>query len=127
MCFYIEKGNKERVATKDIVVYKVLKLGGRSPFCPTHSYDLTKGERAYVNEFSFRCLRSPSDIITGGLHSFDSVDGAISLKKNTASLPSWICSSVHKFIIPKGTRYWRNKKRGEYVSLCLEYVEEVKL
>lgn len=111
MCLYTYKvGNvmpTAKVATTDIVVYKIIFKNNESfykyfEYTPNTLYRLRK-PLVPIKEDSYRCYK-----IERGFHSYE---------KNTDSIFSNLCKKV-KFIIPKGAKYFCGHN-GDIVSTSI--------
>lgn len=121
MCFYIHNKHKEqKAATKDILCYKVLNgLGKKTFYSPfrVKRYDLSPGK-------SFKSkLVIPYEgaaYINVGLHSYTVAKKARAIRKN------WDDGKIMQFVIPKGTRYYFNPAKKEYVSAAIKFKKIIK-
>lgn len=107
MCFFIsEKYSKEKIAKKDIVCYKRLKIN------PTGNFLSPYQKKPYKLNILYRSRLELSSYhtIDVGIHSY-------SCKKRATRLLNRVRGEVLvKSIIPKGSRYYYNQIRHEYVS-----------
>ena len=104
MCFYISsKHPNEKIATKDIVCYKLLKQTLESPFY-CKAYKLNKLYKTNLDEpnIVFGC-------IFRGFHSYSNKREGF--KGHVSNYWYFV-----KGIIPKGSKYYYNPVRHEYVS-----------
>lgn len=108
MCFYIhEKHKKCKVAEDDIVCYKHLEYS----FCdnlvsPYQGLLYFKKGETHPKTFKVDPIRPDGRYIFAGLHTYS----------NFTESKNHTYSSIHKAIIPKGTRYYYNPQHHEYVS-----------
>lgn len=91
MCLYIKKGEKERTATEDMVVYKIIKNDNKSfwlnfQYQPNTLYRLRKK------------LKISEGAIHEGFHAYLFADVYKSYR-----------TKYVKFIIPKGAKYYLGK------------------
>jgi hypothetical protein len=117
MCFFTEDKIDAKFAKEDIQCWKIVTRNGWNSFSGATGvrYKYIKGTQPNV---SLRLLRMESGFcINEGYHSY------ISLKIAKAELKH--CKEpidrYKKFIIPKGTRYYKNET--EYVSETIMLVE----
>lgn len=103
MCFIIHDNHpKEKIANRDIVCYKCLWDNFRSPY----RYKLYKLNKLYRSHITIDTLCGST--ITRGLHSYSYKRFAIRQMGSYGILV--------KGIIPKGSKYYYNSDRHEYVS-----------
>jgi hypothetical protein len=113
MCFETTKSAKAKIATEDIVCYKILypkffRHSFESP-CENFHYTPNKTTKQVTIKLVGKCINK-------GYHSYKT--------KNIAKrsiLFSADSHEIYKFIIPQGTRYYKNKT--EYVSETIILVE----
>jgi hypothetical protein len=108
MCFIVT--NKQKVATKDIVCYKVFNKGAVS--------ENKKSVRSYWQnfkyDFGYEYWNTPLKTtdnnykIEEGLHSYST--------KRMAKYSGWSGTFILQCIIPKGSKYYYNHYKQEYVS-----------
>lgn len=106
MCFDSTRWQKSKVATEDIPCWKVLlrtRFGLESQY---KGYLYVSG----VVQPTIKLRKSAYYEIFQGYHSFHTKERAYNTFHGDPDL------YVVKFIIPKGTRYYSNKGRDEYVS-----------
>jgi hypothetical protein len=117
MCFKKQKffNRKAKIAKKDIKCFKVLELNIRtgeiiSPCYPTlyfennDIHDIKEIECKFVNDHASR------GHINQGIHSFSTYHEACLFSELA------IYTDEYNAIIPKGTLYYYNSKKHEYVS-----------
>ncbi|MFH1610529.1 MAG: hypothetical protein ABIA91_01435 [Patescibacteria group bacterium] len=125
MCFTVHHLHpKTKVAEKNIVCWKILyKRNNKSPY-HEFEYNLTKTNTITVKGAKNNRLTSLTKKrrygypkIDAGLHSYSSY--------HKAHLNSRYFTErkIVQFIIPKGTKYYYNPYREEYVSLQLKYIK----
>ena len=123
MCFYIQKGNvRPKIAKKDITCYKVFDNGAHGNQHGTFirslyqffSYKIgIKYELdGYINPI--KDLYTNNSIIEVGLHSYTCLKHAEEKSIRLSWFNGRCC--VYKCIIPKGSTYYINTERKEYVS-----------
>ena len=110
MCFYKNSSSERaKTAKKNIQCFKVLQRNGKS-LIQDFKYDLSKTKIYSVKKFTH-----DDDSINQGFHSYSTLTQA-----KWRDGCGWF---VKPFIIPKGTKYYYNKDREEYVSLAIKYVK----
>lgn len=130
MCLFLyDEGVKKKVATEDIVVYKLLSNSWRGLVAPFMGTPYVLGQ-LYGSDFeyekysmdsdvsknTFKDFPCPDNTVTKGLHSFASLDDASNIA-NYDDYPRVICKAV----IPAGSEYyegiWYNRtyKPGGWV------------
>ena len=110
MCFVIHKDHpKAKVAEKDIKVYKVLE-NNRGRLISTYQYFKYNPKQLYHSKIVIEPWREKL-LIDEGLHSFSSLKGV----DDHISCCAWE-ACVCEFIIPKGSEYYYNPDKQEYVS-----------
>jgi len=107
MCFLADN-DKIKIATKDIVCYKVVSKELTSS---VYKYKYTIGEENPM----VTIVVGYSKIVRKGYHSYSS------LKEAKNNKYSDFC--ILKCIIPKGTKYMRSMEYKEYVSETIKAVE----
>ena len=128
MCFYIDtcspKYKNSIIADKDIVCYKLLDLEEEhyeSPYQSEFYFIENTKKKSVTKSTEFSCGYI-LDEINKGLHTYSNKKYAFS-KLGNYSLPM-----VFKAIIPKGSEYYYNSERHEYVSTKLTvYTNPIKL
>lgn len=102
MCFYTTKTARAKIAKTDIECWKRLKPN-KTPLFYSHLPRYLKNKKSPKIK-----IHKHFDVVEQGYHSF----------KTRHIVELFTCflgeSCVHKFIIPKGTRYYENET--EYVS-----------
>lgn len=115
MCFFIHKNHKEKkIANRDITCYKCLYNSFRSPY----RGKLYKLNKLYKSSIYIDMTICMTPIITRGLHSYSCKRFAIS------RMDTW--EILVKGIIPKGSKYYYNPDRHEYVSNQIIIKEQIK-
>lgn len=118
MCFYIHKDYpNELIAKRDIECFKILATYPGVPETYSLFFDAIYfkkgGSSEYVTKqvkrFTFETI--DCDTINEGLHSYSTF---IQAKNKKTS------GKIYKCIIPKGTKYYYNPVKKEYVSLKLK-------
>lgn len=94
MCLKIKKGEVEKTATEDIVVYKIINMHNNSlyqgfQYKPNRLYRLRKKLKVKRNE------------IYEGFHSYNCL-----VKVRDNILETFLNPKVVKFVIPKGAKYY---------------------
>jgi hypothetical protein len=125
MCFYIERSNpKALIAKKDVKVAKVLILAGisnkklESPCYSDFYWKPNKLFKSELREVLFFKKNEPQ--IGRGLHSF--ID-----RKEAYDKGWWFGGKkvICECIVPEGSTYYINKKRGEIVSTQMMWTGRV--
>ena len=122
MCFYLQtKNRKMKIATEDILCLKQLNREG-------HYYNAIHYYIPYFTEYRKTPLElevenfsRSSNQINKGLHTFCHTNA-----RNYQEFNKYYRRYTFKAIIPKGTKFYYNSDKGEYVSLKI-IVEPVPL
>lgn len=133
MCFFIHTNHKEvKIAKHDIPCYKVLRESSYHRLLPNTPYIETIPKSItspYIGELYFKesdthpvIKRNTSfgfytynlNIIEKGLHSYSDLNSCLKSCKVIDH------ATIHRSIIPKGTKYYFNPEYHEYVSLALK-------
>lgn len=121
MCFIIHKNHTDlKVAEEDIPCYKILADFGNNILKSPHMYEIYEPNKLKKVEIDIPKLSliSMSLEINKGLHSFSIRDKADQV--------AFFGGITFKAIIPKGSKYYYNPDRSEYVSDQLIVLEEIK-
>lgn len=111
MCFVIDvKHPEKKIAKKDIICYKRLDIKFRSPY-RVKLYKLNKLYKSELIKDSLYCIYV-------GIHSYSC--------KKEAKHQKWSDEIIVKGIIPKGSEYYYNPNRHEYVSNQIIIQEVIK-
>jgi hypothetical protein len=119
MCFYKSKTKgftRVKIAEKNIVCYKVCNRKKKNTIKSIYrDFLYTQGKTYEVEKFGgfWYDVR----LINVGLHSYSTFEEAVNYREGSRD------ERVCKFIIPKGTKYYENPDRLEYVSLRIKFVE----
>lgn len=106
MCFIIDKQSRSKRAKSDINCWKELEVNN-VPFFKDEYPPYKKNKINPIVKIKKRKDSDETYFIKEGYHSWKTNEIAID--------ESWrISANIHRFIIPKGTRYFENKE--EYVS-----------
>lgn len=111
MCLRLVKGNnQQKIASEDIVVYKVLHYDGTN-FLTFFQFKPVEIGRTYESTFSFNYFGG----VEMGLHSFSNLQDALNGQERL----------VCRCIIPKGSAYYEGwfANMESYASNRLTYVE----
>ena len=115
MCFFIHENHKEKkIANRDITCYKYLYNSFRSPY----KGKLYRLNKLYRSSICITMTICKTPIITRGLHSYSCKRFAI--KNGYGEI-------LVKGIIPKGSKYYYNPDRHEYVSNQIILQEIIKI
>lgn len=131
MCFIIDKKHKkEKIASKNIICYKILEMKNikiKGIFSsPYQKFIYNFKEKTHYIANTNKLLKIDNQdynnniIIYNGLHSYSTIKNA-ELHKNNLSLIYDDKVEIFECIIPKGTKYYYNSERKEYVSLELKF------
>lgn len=128
MCFHLLKSSQAKIAKEDIECWKLLIDGNRPPFYGVHyrTEPYVKGilsPRVRIRKARDHDPMSDENcrVIEKGYHSY--IDGGFCVSKAVRYRSIFdVDVLVKRFIIPKGTRYYRNG--SEYVSETIMLVEE---
>jgi hypothetical protein len=120
MCFYIDKKNcpKAKIAEKDIKVYKQMTIEGKRFISPCRCF-YYKPNKVYSSILDYDQSYFPLAItIITGFHSYSTLEkGRIRQWSGVIAL----C----EFIIPKGSEYYYNSNKEEYVSNKIKWTGRV--
>lgn len=124
MCFYIHSDHKKvKIAEKNIECFKVIKKNDIS-YWKGFQYNLSKTTLYSQSRFGWedrekgwtgKWFGVGEKVIERGFHSFSTRDKA---KRNNG-----FDTKIVRFVIPKGTKYYHNPDREEYVSLAIKYIK----
>ena len=115
MCFFIHINHEEKkIANRDITCYKCLYNNFTSPY----KGKLYKLNKLYKSSICITMTICKTPIITKGLHSYSCKRFAIRQMNSYGILV--------KGIIPKGSKYYYNPDRHEYVSNQIILQEVIK-
>ena len=125
MCFYIhEDHQKVKIARKDITCYKVLRnINSRyyAPYqCVEYRYNKLKKSKIITRP---RPGTFGSGTIDLGLHSLTDLKSVKRFINRTLLVYSG--DPVFEAVIPKGSEYYYNPYKGEYVSNQLMIVKRI--
>lgn len=131
MCFQIHSDHKEiKTAEEDITCYKVLRRTGKPflQFFGLGKYEAPFQDTPYkLKQLNKVELESPrAGMIEIGLHSLITMAEAVRLI-NLCWGPEVEKYKIMKAIIPKGSEYYVNPVREEYVSNQLIVIKRIKL
>jgi hypothetical protein len=109
MCFITTRQARAKIATKNIICYK-----------KEHSFNKRTGifHSYYQSRFIYRIdVKQPVIHLKKEIDRCESRDyREINAGYHSYNKKVYTVFVLGKFIIPKGTRYFENKERGEYVS-----------
>lgn len=118
MCFCIsERFNEPYTAKKDIVVYKYLTYNNSSPFYNSN-WVPNKIQTVHL------VIDTEYLHIDSGLHAY--TDSNFLHKNYHGFRGKYRKCKFHKFIIPKGSIYYKNPYRGEVVSESMYWTGKVR-
>lgn len=115
MCFFIHPKHQDlKIATKDIVCWKRLEVTGKNIESPY------QGTNYYIDSTKASPIEVFGNSIHVGLHSYSIREQARIKKRKTGRYNE----RIFKAIIPKGSKYYYNPGRNEYVSNKLKIVSQ---
>lgn len=100
MCFYVS--SRKKTATKDIIVYKILLDGNVSPF-EYYKYNYKLQPKVQFGITKYHCGK----VIGKGYHFYKNYGIAVKARDITYG---FVDAVIKPFLIPKGTKYYENKK-----------------
>lgn len=113
MCFTVRRGERAMIASEDIVCWKVLRKKTKDGYGASfngiiHKYFFYK-PGILQEQIPLRIQKGWYEReIHEGYHSYQT--------KSEAKFSLGHREAIYKFIIPKGTRYYKDDKAEEYVS-----------
>ena len=120
MCFDTTKHQKPKIATEDIICWKVIKSNGNAYHQNWHykigdTQPRVKIRKVNHSEEYTSINEGYDSYINEGYHSYTNIEKAKRYR-------CWRSYIVGRFIIPKGTRYFHNKEEGEYVAEVIQRI-----
>lgn len=116
MCYETTKNERAKIAQEDILVYKVVKRTKKGVYVGAYRSDYKYTINTVTPKVKIRKIFDGGIFnITKGYHFMVTRQSAEYLKKYSSM---WFSHklSIHKFLIPKGTRYFVNKNSNEGVA-----------
>jgi len=132
MCFNSLNIPIKYIATEDITCYKICKkknnkyysLYYRKKYIPNKIYRMIKN--FYIKKDLYKSMSETNIIynINKGYHSYMNYITTLSYFELLGGTIVSMC--ICKFVIPKGSTYYKNEKENIYVSNKIKFIQEIK-